>query len=126
MPSSRQGCLMDDAGVECGYCGLPYHGLCTSCHRAGVPYEYKGITFSGLCARKGERLCHPCRDAAMDAEGVNILVVDDRPPIPPHVYNTVRDRDLAQIWLPPELRGIDGRDIKKVARRVSRKAARHG
>ena len=117
---------MDDRDVECTLCGEPYHGLCTWCHRPGVPYDYKGQHFSGLCARKGERLCHPCRDAAMDAEGVDILVVDGRPQIPPHVYNTVRDRDLVQIWIPPELRGIDGRDVKKVSRGLSRKGKRRG
>lgn len=38
---------------------------CTSCGRPGEPYEYKGIEFDGLCAWKGERLCHGCRDARM-------------------------------------------------------------
>jgi len=108
---------MDDADVECTYCGEPYHGRCTWCHRPGVPYEYKGQTFSGLCAFKGARLCQACRDARMETEGVDILVIDGRPPIPPYVYNTVRDRDKAIIFIPPELRGIDGRDAHGVHRR---------
>jgi hypothetical protein len=60
----------------------------------------------------------------MDAEGTDILVVDGRPSIPPYVVNTVRDRDTVPIWLAPELRGIDGRDVKKVSRQLSRKARR--
>lgn len=110
--------------IECGYCGEPYHGRCTSCHRPGVPYEYHGITFDGLCAYRGERLCPVCRDARMDTEGVNILVVDGRPSIPPYVYNTVRDRDTVQIWIPPELRGCDGRDPLPGLRARSRRARR--
>lgn len=117
---------MDDQDVTCTLCGEPYHGLCTWCHRPGVPYDYKGQHFSGLCSFKGDRLCHFCRDARMDAEGIDILVVDDRPSIPPYVYNTVRDRDTVQIFIPPELRGIDGRDAHGAHRRVSgRKGKRH-
>lgn len=101
---------MNDNDVECGYCGGPFHGRCTSCHRPGIPYEYRGITFDGLTAYRGERLCPACRDARMAAEGVNILVVDDRPTVPDYVYNTVRDRDTVFIRVQPEERGIDGRD----------------
>lgn len=96
--------------LPCTYCGEPYHRQCMHCHRPGVPYDYRGITFDGLIARKGERLCRSCAGAAHEAEGVNILVVDDRPSIPPYVVNTVRDRDVVHIFMPPELRGIDGRD----------------
>lgn len=102
--------LLRDEDVICTYCGDPYHKRCTWCHRPGVPYEYKGITFDGLCAYRGERLCPACRDHRMATEGVNILVVDDRPSIPPYIYNTVRDRDVVHIFIPPELRGYDGRD----------------
>jgi hypothetical protein len=94
----------------CSYCGDPYHRCCFHCHRPGVPYEYRGITFDGLVARKGERLCRACADRAYEAEGIDILVVDGRPSIPPYVVNTVRDRDVAHIFIPPELRGYDGRD----------------
>ena len=83
---------------------------CTSCGKPGIPYEYKGQVFDGLCAYHGDRLCPACRDARMDAEGVSILVVDGRPSIPPYIWNSVADRDKVQIWIPPELRGIDGRD----------------
>jgi hypothetical protein len=116
---------MDDAEVECTYCGEQYHGLCTRCHRAGVPYSYKGQTFNGLCASRGERLCRACRDTRMETEGVDILVIDGRPQIPTYVYNTVRDRDLVQIWIPPEQRGIDGRDAHGAHSR-SRKGKRRG
>ena|ERR1700728_2681836 len=106
-----------DSELECSYCGEPFHGRCMHCHRPGVPYEYKGITFDGLHACKGERLCSPCLDVASAAEGVNILVVDGRPSIPPYVFNTVRDRDTAFIVLPRELRGVDGRDLYKGRRK---------
>jgi hypothetical protein len=53
----------------------------------------------------------------MAAEGVNILVVDDRPGMPDYVYNTVRDRDTVFIRLPPELRGVDGRDLYRKRRK---------
>jgi hypothetical protein len=85
-------------------------GRCAHCGRPGQPYTYKGIEFDGLCAFKGERLCPACRDARTDAEGVSILVVDDRPSIPPYVVNTVRDKDVVHVQVRPEHRGIDGRD----------------
>lgn len=33
---------------------------CDHCNRPGVPYEYRGITFSGLHANQGDRLCPDC------------------------------------------------------------------
>ena len=90
---------------------------CDWCNRPGVPYTYKGQQFDGLIANRGFRLCRPCCDDNYEREGINILVVDGRPGIPPYVYNTVRDRDLVQIWVPPELRGIDGRDLRRFGRR---------
>lgn len=45
---------------------------CTAC----------GQVYDGLSAYHGDLLCHACRDARMETEGVNILVVDDRPSIP--------------------------------------------
>lgn len=116
VPLSRCTCHLRLA-IPCLYCGEPFHGRCTSCHRPGVPYEYRGLAFDGLCAYRGERLCPACRDARTEAEGVDILVVDGRPSIPPYVTNTVRDRDTAQIWVPPELRGIDGRDLRRFGKR---------
>lgn len=104
----------------CGFCGNPYHQACFYCHRPGIPYVYHDITFDGLIARQGERLCPACAEAAGAAEGVNILVVDDRPGIPDFVYNTVRDRDLAIIRVAPEDRGIDGRDAFHRGRRSGR------
>jgi hypothetical protein len=106
-----------DTEVTCTYCGEPYHGRCTWCHRPGVPYEYHGQAFSGLCAYRGDRLCPSCRDARMAAEGTDVLVVDDRPGMAPYVYNTVRDRDTVFIRLLPEQRGIDGRDLYRRRRR---------
>ena len=47
----------------------PGDGLrCDHCNRAGVPYEYKGLTFCGLSANRGQRLCPACLDAALEAE----------------------------------------------------------
>jgi hypothetical protein len=63
------------------------------CHRPGQPYEYRGITFDGLTAYKGEKLCDSCRDRIMAAEGVSIRHVDPLRGID-HVCNTVRDADL--------------------------------
>jgi hypothetical protein len=70
-------------------------GACSGCGRRGVPYEHRGLLFGGLCAYRGERLCPPCREAAMAGTGVSILPVDSRwrPAVPPHVVNSVRDRD---------------------------------
>jgi uncharacterized protein CbrC (UPF0167 family) len=109
--------IMLDADVECTFCGEKFHGRCTHCHRPGVPYQYRGQTFSGLCAFEGERLCPACRDAKSAAEGVNILVTDDRPGMPDYVYNTVRDRDTVFIRVPYALRGVDGRDAHRRQRR---------
>lgn len=49
---------------------------CTWCDRPGVPYEYHGQWFDGLCAYKGDRLCPSCRDARVYEEGVNIREVN--------------------------------------------------
>jgi hypothetical protein len=116
VPLSRCTCHLRLA-VPCGFCGEPYHSRCTYCHRAGVPYTYHGIEFDGLCAYRGDRLCPACRDARMETEGVDILVVDDRPSVPPYVINTVRDRDTVFIRMPPELRGVDGRDLYRRRRK---------
>jgi hypothetical protein len=41
---------------------------CDHCDQPGVPYEYKGKTFSGLVANRGERLCRRCLGFALEAE----------------------------------------------------------
>lgn len=92
---------------------------CTACGAAGEPYQYKDQVFDGLTAYQGERLCRACRNRRMDTEGVNILVVDDRPGIGPHIVNTVDDRDKIFIQMPSELRGIDGRDLYSRRRRFA-------
>lgn len=84
--------------------------LCNDCGRPGTPYEYQGVTWDGLHSNRGDRVCSQCSKAREDVEGVDILVVDDRPNIAPFVVNTVRDRDKVSVVLPPELRGRDGRD----------------
>lgn len=83
-------------------------GRCTGCGRPGVPYEYRGCQFDGLCAYWGDRLCPPCRDARMAETGADILVVSCQPQIPPHVINTVRDRDVtfAGSVFPEQLFGL--------------------
>lgn len=81
-------------------------GRCSSCGQRGQPYEYRGLLFGGLCARQGERLCPPCRDERLAADGVSILVVSYEPQIPPRVVNSVEDRDTAFIGLVfPDRRG---------------------
>ena len=87
---------------------------CDHCDRPGVPYAYRGQEFSGLIANRGERLCR-----AGNAEGVNILVIDGRPSIPPRVINTVRDRDLVFPRNPVGTRReiADGRDMNRRRRR---------
>jgi hypothetical protein len=92
--------------------------VCTDCRRPGEPYDNNGVHFDGLLAYKGDRVCSPCASARMDVEGVDILVQDDRPGRMPYVHNTVRDADKIEIWIPRELRGIDGRD--RVAKRRKR------
>jgi hypothetical protein len=42
--------------------------LCDHCNRPGVPYEYRGETFSGLTANRGEWLCRRCLDIAVNVE----------------------------------------------------------
>lgn len=44
---------------------------CDHCNQPGVPYTYKGRTFSGLVANRGERLCRGeggCLERAVQAE----------------------------------------------------------
>jgi len=91
--------------------------VCTDCGRGGTPYEYRGVRHDGLLAYRGDRVCSPCAQARERADGIDILVVDDRPGRDPYVYNTVRDADKVQIWIPPELRGVDGRDLIPTRRR---------
>ena len=93
---------------------------CWHCGRAGKPYVYRGLPFSGLIADRGEKLCRDCQRRQADAEGINILVTDDRPGHAPYIYNTVRDADKVYIWLPPELRGVDGRDARRARRTGAR------
>ena len=83
---------------------------CNDCGRPGTPYEYKGVRFDGLLSFRGDRVCPVCAQRRESCEGVDILVVDDRPGMEPYVHNTVRDRDKISIVLPPDMRGIDGRD----------------
>ena len=90
---------------------------CQRCQKPGIPYVYRDQEFDGLIAYHHERLCSVCVDEDMNRNGINILVIDDRPSIPPYVYNSVRDADKVTIWIPPELRGIDGRDVKLSKRR---------
>lgn len=40
---------------NCDWCGTP-----------GVPYEYNGAEFSGLCSYEGEQLCPKCRDRKLN------------------------------------------------------------
>jgi hypothetical protein len=87
-------------------------GRCTWCGRPGQHYTYRGIRFDGLVAVKGERLCPACRDISA-ADGVNILVIDDRPSVPPYIVNTVRDKDTVHARVSPEHRGTDGRDAAR-------------
>ncbi|WP_040829064.1 hypothetical protein [Nocardia jiangxiensis] len=39
---------------------------CDWCDKLGVPYEYKGLTFSGLCSTDEGKLCPGCRDTYCD------------------------------------------------------------
>lgn len=41
---------------------------CDHCDTPGIPYEYNGLTFSGLTAWHGERLCPRCRDHKWEVE----------------------------------------------------------
>lgn len=41
---------------------------CDHCNHPGKPYEYRGEQFSGLFPNRGERLCSPCLDIAVQAE----------------------------------------------------------
>jgi hypothetical protein len=110
-----------DAELECTHCGEPYHKRCMHCHRPGVPYEYRGVTFDGLTAYRGERLCKSCLDAAMKAEGTNIRVTDELRGIDT-VYNSVRDADLvtpiAAAYRYPDWNSKQCRDVRKQLRRA--------
>lgn len=81
---------------------------CTWCGRGGVPYVHRGVTFDGLSAFRGERLCPACSYARIDAEGINVLVIDTRrPQNRPFTWNSVRDADMAY----PRIDFGDGRDL---------------
>ena len=41
---------------------------CDHCDTLGIPYTYRGRTFSGLTPNRGERLCSRCLDAEMTRE----------------------------------------------------------
>jgi hypothetical protein len=71
-------------------------GACLDCGRRGVPYEHRGITFGGLCAYRGERLCPACRDARMAETGVTIRA-EDRFRFLAYAVNSRDDRDS---WFP--------------------------
>jgi hypothetical protein len=98
---------------------VPTGSRCTWCEAVGTAYEYHGRAYDGMTAYRGERLCPACRDARMASEGVDILVRPDGPWREPFVVNTVADRDKITLWLPPELRGVDGRDLHRLRRRRS-------
>lgn len=76
---------------------------CDHCDQPGVPYEYMGRTFSGLVPNEGERLCPRCNGFKHDQF---VAELADRP---------------LQIWIPPELAGVDGRDMASAARRLTRR-----
>jgi hypothetical protein len=95
-------------------------GRCDHCGRPGEPYVYREIRFDGLHADRGERLCTMCLGVAVDRDGVNIHVSEPDRGID-YVYNSVRDADKAPIWIPHELRGVDGRDTPRRARRRRRR-----
>ncbi|MBR7830451.1 hypothetical protein KDK95_29390 [Actinospica sp. MGRD01-02] len=99
---------------------VPAYSKCTACANPGTAYEYKGRAYDGLTAYRGERLCAACRDARMASEGVDILVRPDGPWREPYLFNTVADRDKVTLWLPPELRGVDGRDLHRLRPRRPR------
>ena len=100
----------------------PAGSRCTGCGQPGTAYEYQGRAYDGLTAYRGARLCAACRDTRMASEGVDILVRPDGPWREPYVVNTVADRDKITLWLPPELRGVDGRDLHRL--RPRRRPAR--
>ena len=89
---------------------------CWHCGRAGKPYVYRGLPFSGLISDRHEKLCGDCQERQAKVTGIDILVIDGRPGMAPYIYNTVRDRDTVQIFVPPEMRGIDGRDLPRARR----------
>lgn len=91
--------------------------LCQRCGQPGEPYTYRGIEFDGLHSNRGERLCSVCLWADVESTPIRILVVDDRPSVPPYVWDSIEDRDKIRIFLPAERRGIDGRDTGKKRRK---------
>ena len=98
--------------------------ICDHCGRAGRPYEYRGRQFDGLHANRGERLCSPCLQSSLDADGVTILVRtrDGRE----YVMNSVADAGKVFVGDCPVDIG-DGRDFDmyvRRAQRAARKAAR--
>lgn len=79
----------------------PGDGLrCDHCDQPGIPYEYKGRTFSGLISNQGEKLCPRCNGHEHD--------------------RFVRERSdySVQITVPLELRGVDGKDAAREGRRL--------
>ena len=71
-------------------------GSCTGCGRRGVPYEYRGLVFGGLCAYRGERLCPACLRQGMEQNGIAIRV-EDRFRFREY---TVNSRDGRDTWFP--------------------------
>ena len=80
---------------------------CDHCNQPGVPYTYQGREFSGLIANQGERLCSTCNGRAHDT-----------------FVSEAVEAAPAAIWIPAELRGVDGRDAAAAARRLVRKNKR--
>lgn len=91
---------------------------CTRCGQPGIPYAHRDVTFDGLTAFRGERLCPACSHARIAEEGINVLVIDmRRPQNRPFTWNSVRDADVAY----PRIDFGDGRDLAG-ARRDRRRA----
>jgi hypothetical protein len=63
---------------------------CDWCNLRGVPYEYRGMPFSGLTACEGERLCPACRDKYVD-EKINQPVGPMQVPGGDYVIPRVKD-----------------------------------
>jgi len=110
---------LDPAGA--GLLKVPAGSRCTGCTAPGTAYEYHGRAYDGLTPYRGERLCARCRDLREATDGVDILVSPDWPWREPFIRNTVAGRDLISIDLPPELRGMDGRDLDRLAGRLPRR-----
>ena len=43
---------------------------CDWCDTPGIPYDYNGMTFSGLCSTDEGKLCPSCRDRYCDRRNV--------------------------------------------------------